>query len=61
MNQLDADAIDAKVIVFLRVLKRLNLISKKTYATIGAYLIDHGKSKKDAWRKANWKDFLKIG
>lgn len=58
MNQLDADA---NVIYFLRVLKKLRLLSQKTYIRLGQYLIVNGKSKKDAWRKANWKEFLKSG
>lgn len=58
MNQLDADA---NVLEFVRVLRKLNLISQKNYSRIGTYLINHGKGKKDAWRKANWKEFLKSG
>jgi hypothetical protein len=58
MNRPDADA---NVIYFLRALKKLGLLSHNTYIYLGEYLIVNGKNKKDAWRKANWKEFLKSG
>ena len=58
MNELNADA---NVVYFLRTLKKLGLLSRETYLKIGSYLMTHGKSKKDTWRKANWKEFLKSG
>ena len=58
MNPLDADA---NIIYLLRVLKKLGLLSRETYSRIGTDLMFNGKGKKDAWRKANWKDFLKSG
>lgn len=58
MNPLD---IDANILQLLRVLKKLGLISKTTYWDIGQDLMHNGNSKKDKWRKANWKEFLKSG
>lgn len=57
-NDLD---IDANMLQFIRILKKLGLVSRKTYARIGQDLLFNGKGKKDAWRKANWKEFLKSG
>lgn len=52
---------DANIITFFRVLKKLGLLTKATYFAIGQDLMLNGNSKKDAWRKANWKEFLKSG
>jgi hypothetical protein len=58
MNKLNADA---NVVYFMRFLKKLGLLSSKTYIRIGQHLLIHGGSKKDTWRKTNWKEFLKDG
>lgn len=58
MNPLD---FDANVVKFLRVLKKFGLISRATYSRLGTNLMVNGEGKKDKWRKANWKDFLKSG
>lgn len=52
---------DANIIQFFRVLKKIGLLSNTTYLRIGTDLMVNGNSKKDAWRKANWKEFLKSG
>ena len=57
-NGLDTDA---NILQLARVLNKLGLISSKTYSTLGTYLLYFGQGKKNAWRQANWKDFLKSG
>jgi len=52
---------DANIIGFLRILRRLGLLSSKTYLSIGSDLMVNGHSKKDKWRQANWKEYLKSG
>lgn len=57
----NAQDIDVNIIHFLRFLRKLGLLSKKTYLVIGEDLIIKGSGKKSAWRKANWKEYLKSG
>ncbi len=52
---------DASVIKFLQTLKKMGLVSTRTYLRIGSYMISHGAEKKSAWRQANWKSFLAGG
>lgn len=58
VNPLDYDA---SLLRLIRILKKLELISRKTYSRIGEHMIVNGHAKKDKWRQANWKDFLKSG
>lgn len=52
---------EASIVQLLRLLKRLGLLSNKTYIKLGNHLMTNGEAKKDAWRQANWKAFLKNG
>lgn len=36
-------------------------MSEETYLTMGTWLMLHGNEKKDQWRQANWKEYLKNG
>jgi len=52
---------DASIIHFIRVLKRIGLLSNNTYQLIGQHLIFHGQEEKSTWRQMSWESFLKDG